>query len=71
MLYLNDKVDPNVKDDLGRTALILACENEHLLVIHRFLNHSKLDVNAKWNNGDTVLIWASEKRSCEHCLLLN
>ena len=57
-------MDLNTKDCKGRTALILACINEHQCVVKIFLEYAQscnIDLNAKDDLGKTALIWACMK----------
>ena len=60
--------DTSLIDDDGRTALMLAAFNEDPRVTEFFLNGSKID--ARDNDGDTALLFASERDSEKNVLLL-
>jgi ankyrin repeat protein len=57
-LLSNPDLDINSKDDLGRTALILASKGGHLNIVHQLMAHPHLDINAKDQEGKTALSWA-------------
>jgi len=60
--------DTSLIDDDGRTTLMLATFNEDPRVPELFLNGSKIDAHD--NNGDTALLFASERGSEKTVMLL-
>ena len=53
------RVDVNLKDDLGRTAFLLACAKRHTsCVYYLLLKDSRVWVNEPDNEGHTPLWWA-------------
>ena len=49
----------NIKDNYGRTTLIIACQNGHKDVVQLLLDHSeRIEMNARSNNGKTAFMLA-------------
>jgi ankyrin repeat protein len=67
-LLLKDN-DPNVKDDLGRTALFQAVQSENEMVTKQLLD-AHIDVNSKDTFGEVALHLAVESGSESLSLLL-
>jgi uncharacterized protein len=59
-LLLEKGVDPNVKDSMGRTALLLAVSNGKEEVVELLLE-KEADLNASNSVGRTALMLAAEK----------
>jgi ankyrin repeat protein len=54
-LLKQNKVDVNIMDDDGETALIVASKKGHLEVVRALLDHDDVDVNIEDNDGCTAL----------------
>ena len=68
-LLLEAKVNPNVQNEYGWTALMGASENGRIEVV-RLLLEAKVDPNIQSNFGWTALIWASDNGHSEIVKLL-
>ena len=53
-----NKDDINIKNNDGKTALILAARNGHRLCLEVLIQHNA-DVDIQGNNGGTALLWAA------------
>jgi serine/threonine-protein phosphatase 6 regulatory ankyrin repeat subunit B len=57
--------DPDARDEIGRTALMRACENGHVEIVKYLLEHAETDparraaIRATDRRGRTPLIWAA------------
>jgi len=53
------KVDPNSKDEDGKSALMIASFYGHLGVVEALLAHEGIEINAKSDGGATALKYAN------------
>ena len=63
-------MDPDGKDNEGKTPLMLAAQRGHLEVVKLLLQTEKVDLDGKDSEGKTPLIWACEKGKLEVVELL-
>ncbi len=52
-------MDVNAKDKYGQTVLLFTCQCRNLDIVKYLVEHGA-DVNAKFNNGQTLLHWAKK-----------
>mmetsp|Transcript_11885 Transcript_11885/g.10252 ORF Transcript_11885/g.10252 Transcript_11885/m.10252 type:complete len:109 (-) Transcript_11885:55-381(-) len=57
---MSRRVDPNKYDKYGRTALIFACKNDHILAVETLLSY---DIDALWKDyvGKMALDYAKSR----------
>lgn len=60
LLLSKDSVDPNLKDNNGRTPLSWAAEGG-CAVVQLLLENGKVEVDTKDNDGRTPLLWAAKR----------
>ncbi len=57
-----DGINPNLKDNYGRTALLWAAKNENVAVVKLLVGMDGINPNLKDNYGQTALLWAIKKQ---------
>ncbi|KAJ3408798.1 hypothetical protein HDU80_004533 [Chytriomyces hyalinus] len=67
-ILLKEGVEVNAVDSKGRTALILAAENEHCVLAEHLLRVSGININAMDDSGCTALLNAVMKSKSEFIL---
>lgn len=60
LLLADDRVDRNAVNQKGHTALMIAAEKWHNLVVQRLLADARVDLNVKDQRGNTILMHAFE-----------
>lgn len=63
LLLNDDRVDPNITNQIGRTPFWWACRKGDIDIVKFMIDHPKVDINKEDNNGWTPLI-----ASCSTCL---
>lgn len=53
------KMDVNAKDKYGQTVLLFTCQCGNIDIVKYLVEHGA-DVNAKFNDGQTLLLWAKK-----------
>lgn len=56
---LSSKVDVNVQDNGGKSALMIAAENGQETILNFLLTRPEININLQCNEGLTALMWAS------------
>ena len=60
---IDKRTDPNIQNNLGNTALILASSMYHTDVVELLMYHIRTNLNIQNNNGDTALICSIRGRT--------
>ena len=70
LLLADERVDPNMADQYGRTALICAADQGHASVVTLLLGNDRVDPNMAGQNGNTALTSAAFKEDASMLELL-
>ena len=54
-------IELNTRNNVGETALMLACHDGHKDIVQLFMDHSGIDLNMRDNTGRTALMIASQR----------
>ena len=60
-LLRDDRVDPNLVNDRGRTALMYGAARNHLDVVEKLLADKRVDANIAESHGWTAILYAACK----------
>jgi ankyrin repeat protein len=66
----NTKVDVNIEDKGGKTALLWASCNCHINIVVKLLNVDKVDLNLKDSVGSTALVWQAHTALIDCCRIV-
>lgn len=58
LLSTPPNTDVNFQDNLGKTALIYACDSSKFVIVEMLLSHPDIDINLQDNSGRTALMYA-------------
>ena len=70
LLLANGRVDPNIAEQNGNTALMGAADKGHASVVTLLLADDRVDPNITNQDGYTALMWAAKERHASVVMVL-